>query len=822
MSPDITPDDTFRVVVLSIGKRAAFHDTTVSALTDLASASGHKLTISCHGVSSSAGHGQRRPEQSAYAHVLAKAGRYLSAVIPTADIHVVAADTAESAARAVAAMQHSHRIHPQPIVLIDAEGSGVGTGPFESSLNDISQSLTEVWPAHLHTSPEHIVVYTESLQYDVQMARPYLLRHMPEERWTLAGDLVCVFTDHLQRCLSSATVRTAVNKGRSALAIALHQYLTQQAGPSWGLHYYTGSVVSSFIDDLDRIATTSSNPVLRGPSEHSLACGALARWQLDEAPYLIVVTSGMVDEFRGTLANLRDSHARGFIVCADSPSSAWYPFQGTVHHAEDSRAVLAARDIAHVYMEDPAQLRQDLEKALEAYAQGRGPVVILATPAVLNATEPLEPFARTPRPPNPRAQVVREDHLAPIVDIVNRDPGRLLWQVGSVTDEAADLTYDIAHRAGIGLTDSLTRPGNVSQYRDGHAVPEYLGTLGLYGFSSRVYDYLHCEGRLRRRAEQCLFFLGSRLGEAATPFSPRHLRRLLRIVQVTEREKHLSPFADHPLLADTTAFLRAVRERLDVDPGTLVSRRQALASARESPSDALHALPVLPMSANYFFHQLRQTLELLIKQLGYSYTGVYDVGRGGLSAVRNLPRTGRGFSGWYGRALMGDALQAVPAIALTREDNVLAFVGDGASQLVPDIVPTLVQQVCLYGRQLHRNLTVFRLIDGGHSVIRSYHEGRSGAEVSRQMQLVHLLEPEWTKNFGPLTVNHRHLTHVTQAGLGETLLQQATVNICSVPLTHNNEGDGLSLLSSLGWQRDELSELSITMARTATRNADQR
>ena len=50
---------------------------------------------------------------------------------------------------------------------------------------------------------------------------------------------------------------------------------------------------------LGAAARAVGNPVLRGPSEHSLACGALARWQLDGAPYLIVVTSGMVDEFRG-------------------------------------------------------------------------------------------------------------------------------------------------------------------------------------------------------------------------------------------------------------------------------------------------------------------------------------------------------------------------------------------------------------------------------------------------------------------------------------------------------------------------------------------
>ncbi|MFD0431001.1 hypothetical protein ACFQ60_38030 [Streptomyces zhihengii] len=34
-----------------------------------------------------------------------------------------------------------------------------------------------------------------------------------------------------------------------------------------------------------------------------------------------------------------------------------------------------------------------------------------------------------------------------------------------------------------------------------------------------------------------------------------------------------------------------------------------------------------------------------------------------------------------------------------------------------------------------------------------------------------------------------------------------------MPLEHNNEGDGLSLLSSLGWQRDRLPDLAFGMAR---------
>ncbi|MGK5544276.1 hypothetical protein ACSNOH_06035 [Streptomyces sp. URMC 127] len=809
------------IFVFSIGKRAAFHTAVLHALSDLTDDSERRLVTACPDRTAAPRHRTpAHPSIPAYAGIVAKARRFLNGALPAADVHLVTADTPARAARTAGALP----IEPAgaesiALVLLDAEGAGLSTAPFETSVADALEALTAALPERLRDGlgARRTAVYTESTGHEVHVARPYLLRHMPDDRSALAADIVCLFTDGIQHLLTGSALRAASRGNLSALARSLHGFLTEQAGASWGLHYYTGSVVSSLIRDLDLLAAESGNPVLRGPSEHSLACGALARWQLDEAPFVIVVTSGMVDEFRGTLANLRDARARGFIVCADSPVSAWYPFQGTVHGAEDSRTVLAARGIPHVYLDDPDRLEAGLAEARAAYAQDRGPVVLLTTPAVLDATAVPEP--PTTDQDTPRAPVldVREDTLAPVMDIINQGPSRLLWQCGHLNHEESGLVHDIARRAGIALADSLTRPGSVAKYRGGHVVDAYLGTLGLYGFSARVHDFLHHGGRLRPRSDQCLFFLKSRIGESATPFSRRVLQRSLRIVQVTREPEHLAPFADHPVLSDAHAFLRAVRERLDVDPDVLAARTEAIARTRDSASDAVHELPVLPMSANYFFRQLHLVLDHLISKEGYTYTGVYDVGRGGLSAVRNLPRTGPGFSGWYGRALMGDALQAVPAIALTRDDNVLAFIGDGASALVPDILPTLVQQVCLYGQRLRRNLTVFRLIDGGHSVIRTYHEGRSGADLSRQTQVLHLLDPEWTRSFGELTVHHRHVNDVDPATVRAWLRQPATVNLCSVLLSHNNEGDGLSLLSSHGWQRDELSDLTFAVIRAGQR-----
>jgi hypothetical protein len=352
----------------------------------------------------------------------------------------------------------------------------------------------------------------------------------------------------------------------------------------------------------------------------------------------------------------------------------------------------------------------------------------------------------------------------------------------------------------------------VARYRDGRLVEEYLGTLGLYGYSARVYEYLHRDGRLKPRDEQCLFFLKSRIGEIATPFSERTLRRAMRIVQVTHDPRHRAPFADHPVIADLAPFLRAVRDRLDVEPAVLRWRRDAIRSTRDSASDVIGGLPLRPMTVNYFFRRLGAVLQRLITTQGYAYTGVFDVGRGGLSAVRNLPRTGPGFSGWYGRALMGDALQAVPALALTRPGNLLAFVGDGAAALVPGILPTLVQQVCLGEARLAGNLSVFQLIDGGLSLIRTYREARQASTAGYQAALLTTVDGDWRRGYGPLEVVHRRLHEVDPAALGSQLTEPATVNLYSVLLTHTNEGDGLSLLASLGWQRDQLPELAFAAA----------
>jgi len=643
--------------------------------------------------------------------------------------------------------------------------------------------------------PASVHVYTEP--DDVALAaEPWTTRWLPEREWVIEADLVCAFTDAIQNHHAD---RLRVQPRPTALSIALTTFLDEQAEGRWGLHYYTGSVVANLIDDLERHAVANGNPVVRGPSEHSLACSALARWQLDGVPALITVTSGMADEFRGTLANLRDARARGFIVCADSRPGQWFPFQGTIHGSEDSRAVMRARGLATVHCDRPDRMAEQLAKAFRAYHADTGPVVLFVTREVLETTEPAAvPTVRRP------ATHTAPSEVDELVRVLNTEPVRLLCQVGPV--ESPDLVHTLAREAGVALADTLTHPGSVSRHRDGAVVEEYLGTLSLYGYSARVHEFLHRDGKLRPRTEQALLFLNSRIAEVDTPFSQLATRRT-KPLQVVPHAAEVAPFAQIGITGPVPAVLRAVLSRLDVDPSVLALRRAAIRSTANSFSDVVGLLPVLPMSPNYFFRRLHGVLEALIRD-GYRYTGVYDVGRAALSAVCNLPRTGPGFSGWFGRALMGDALSALPGIVLGRRDNVLAFVGDGAAGLVPDIVPTLVRQAVADRVSLPRNVSIFTFVNGGHSVIRTYRESMRPDAVGAQTGVLTLPESDWRRQLGDLTMTHRRLTDIDALA---TQLLEPGLNTYTVPLGHNNEGDGLSLMAAVGWQRDELTSRTLAV-----------
>lgn len=738
-----------------------------------------------------------------YTAVLTRATAYLEAQAPDLAFHLHLDDGLDGAdVRAAAAGVQRIRV-----LLLDADSAGPAEPADGTPGPEAIERALAAWAPGLRpeVSSYGVVVYRGADDRRLQPTARYGLRVTPAESWLLAADVVCAVTDHVEtRMLRTAGGADPSAVKETTLSAALAGFLTERAGSGWSLWSYTGSVVSTLIADLERRARAAGAPVLRGASEHALAAGAQARWMLDGTPFLIVVTSGMVDEFRGTLANLRQAGARGFIVCADSAADSWFPFQGTVHRDEDSRAVLKARDLPTVYLERVSDLANGLREAYQAFDEGLGPVMLLASSSVLSTRDPAPPVPAAP--PAPRVEVGPPDVVDAVARMVASERRTLLWQVGAGAEDPAtsDLLLRTAEEVGAALCDSLTRPGTVPGYRDGRPVPGYLGTLGLYGYSSAVFDYLHQDGKLRPRDAQSVFFLGSRIAEAATPFSARTMSRGLSIVQVSDNAAHLAPFAQFPVHGRVGDFLLRLRDRVRTDPEVLAFRREAIARAqrvaRAEAADPVAALPVRPLTPNSFFLQVARVLRGLIESEGYQYTGVFDVGRGGASAVRNLPRTGPGFSGWYGRALMGDALAATPAIALTRPGNVLAFIGDGASAMVPDPLPILLQQLCLEGHALRGNLSVFRLLNGCHSIIRTYRETRYREAEGGQTTVVNLLEDEWSRAFGPVRVTHRRIEEVDAAALACQLTEPGVVNLYSVLLSHNSEGDGLSLLSAASWR----------------------
>ncbi len=667
-------------------------------------------------------------------------------------------------------------------------------------------------PASLRI-PNAVVAYSHISDNEIWSESPIVIRHMPEQRWVFTSEIICSCMDYLGYIAFNKRLLRNLDRPQplATLATELTNFLCDRAGNDWLFLSYTGSVVSTLIQSVMTIAQKKQVPCLRGPNEHSLACSAMANWQLYRRPFLITVTNAMLDEFKGTLANLREANAKGIIVCGECRDGHWFPFQGTINADEDSRAVLTARDIPYVYLDSADTLAADLRQAYDAYESARGPVVLLVTANVLQLSGPLKepiPYPRsTPAPPPSQAQTKpdnarrcqqTEQALAAVMDMINRRPMRLLWQMGHMSNEAVRLVHTIAKRGGIALADSLTRPGTVTKFVDGQLNENYLGVLGIYGFSARIHRYLHTAGKLNHKDEQCIFFLQSKLTQAATPFTAAKCTK----VQLTHNPNHMCPSTEYPLHMDLLPFLHYVDRHLDVDPEVLRFRRQLLRSIPHSTSDVISRIPSSPMSHNYFFYRLNQVIEDLICNHGYRYTGVYDVGRASASAIRNVTRTGPGFSGWYGRALMGDALMAVPSLAMAGKNNIVAFIGDGAKALVPDILPTILEAEAEGRTPIVHNVTVFYLLNGSHSMIRSYQELVRGNLTSRQMSIVSRLTPDHDWHCGDLEITHKTLESFDADYLHRALKKPRCINFLSVLLSHNSEGDGLSLITERQWQRD--------------------
>ena len=637
----------------------------------------------------------------------------------------------------------------------------------------------------------------------------YLYRVRPQDTSLLRADLLCCFMDFYELTfLNTRARRGEKNRDNVTLALELVAFLNNRSQPrEWDCYYYTGSIVSSLIETIEKALYQQNQFCFMGPNEHSLACGAMANWKLYARPFLIVVTSAMADEFKGTLANLREARAKGFIVVAENREDAWFPFQGTRTQEENMMDVIKAKKLPAVYLKDSETLATDLQTAFEFYESGEGPVFLFVTQQVLQSKQPLsvaadqlypKPKVVVPAPSSPQT----EQDFEKIVRLLNEEKTRIIWQVGQLSEEEYNLTIEIADAAGLALCDNLSRPGNVSKYKNGQLVPQYLGTLSLYGFSQRAFRYMHNHGKLNPKDSQVLFFFKSKISQINSPFSESAMKNKLRIGQISANPTHLARFVDFPCAMDSLEFLRKLRRALNVKPEVRAFREETLKQLPFTTGDIVSKVATQPLHPNYFFSELNQIVEELIVKEGYDYTGVYDVGRNGVSGYRNVARTRPGFSGWYGRALMGDALLSVNALAVTSPVNILAFVGDGARGVVPDIRASMVENIAHMYRPgaFRKNITIFYMINGLVGLINTYQERMMSHRARRQMRCVSLLDPDVKIKVGDLTVQQRNLYSFDADFIRESLLAPGQLNFFSVITNHNNTGDGMSLLAADNWQ----------------------
>jgi thiamine pyrophosphate-dependent acetolactate synthase large subunit-like protein len=753
------------------------------------------------------------PPNALHEEARSLARRYLERSGWTPAITIVQAPSLEAAAARLSALAGRTDPGPLGMLYIDGASTGLEGDPkLEEHVEAFHERLAAAGVAAIR-SPYAVIVHRRTPRWSGGanlLADRYLERLLAPDRGTLRTEQLAALMDFVERTFDRPrNHKAALRDHATTLGDEVVRFLSDRRGSDWLLFYYTGSSVSPLIDHLERTAGEHGVLAIRAANEHGLACGALANHLLHGRPSLFVVGTAMMDEMRGTLANLRSAGAQGFILCPEADEGSWFTFQGTITADEDMRAVLAARRIPHVYLESPDTLPERLEEAFRLYEEARGPVVLLMTQGVLDAKGPLpRPLVYPPRssakPATVELSAPQKDGVAAALAILNRERVRVLWQASRMDAEEEALVHEIAERAGVALVDTLGHPG--PSHRGGKRVPGYLGTLGLYGFNQPWFAFLHEGGKLLPRAEQCLFFLKSKVGQRTTNFTPGR-RGGIRMVQLTRRPDHVAPDVDLALVMDAKDFLLAVRDGLDVDPEVRrhrVAAIQAALAARPPALDLASRVPTQPMSPNYFFRELGALFERMIAEDGYTYTGVFDVGRCSVSATRSVPRTGRGWSGWYGRALMGDAPAALPALAVTEPGDVVAFVGDGGRSIVADPLPALLENAEAHPSRFDKSVTIFYFSNGTFSGIRTYRERLSSKWGGRQMRTFDILQPDADQQLGPL----RFVRRTLGGGAGfdgelvrDALLARRRVNVITVLLGHNNDDDGFTLVSA-GWQRD--------------------
>ncbi|HLO96495.1 MAG TPA: hypothetical protein VK195_19460, partial [Burkholderiaceae bacterium] len=421
------------------------------------------------------------PPPSLYAGLLDQARRYLAQQARPVALRAFFFESPTDWQQALADPVHGLRDCSLELFVLQAPDASTGL-----SLPARLRALAQEAGRPLRCSPHSFLLYLQRADEDFHQRPSALwteastgglhLRLPHPEVDTRRADLLRVLLDHLDHAHHNRLLARSVDAAERppALARALHAFMQQRWPGRWDFHGYTGSVIAAFIEGMRQLGQADGRPQLGGVNEHALACAAMAGWQLFGRAFVLAVTSGMVDEFKGTLANLQRTRAPGFIVCADSARGQWQAFQGTVEQAGDGRTLMQARGLSQVYIECPDQLEAGLRQAFAALEQGEGPVVIFASPAVLESGLAIDepglgcPGRILPGPPRPdRLPEVDAAQWQALLSLINTQPRRLLWFCGRLDDEERALVHEIAEAAGIALCDGIAHPGSVAAYAGG-------------------------------------------------------------------------------------------------------------------------------------------------------------------------------------------------------------------------------------------------------------------------------------------------------------------------------------------------------------------
>lgn len=659
----------------------------------------------------------------------------------------------------------------------------------EFSQKENTNILNSPYSNVLFISYENFLISENHLQKD------YIMRVIPKNYLLLCDEILCRLLDFYDfSLLNKMAKRAQKNTNRlSSLARSLCEFMGQQKN-FWNFSFYTGSVISSLIDGFYQLAPKNQGKIIRGPSEHSLAAMALVNYLLFQKPFIIAITSGMLDEFRGSLANLIQAKAKGFIICANNRKDQWLAFQGGTSISENIEEVLTAKNISFISIELIEDIAQKLSIAFSYYLQNKGPVVILASQQVL------ENFGDLPQiiyniPEIKKNIIADQNSLEKILDIINNQKIRILMQCNFLDDQERKFVYEIAEKAQIALCDSLTHPGSVRSL-DAPA-KQFLGSLGLYATSHNIHHFLYEGTKLRAKEEQWLFFLKSKIAQSSHPFSESELKNKLNLVQVEEDKKFNAPNVSININCNLIDFLKFINDNLNINPAVFLYRKNILEQYKDPYVSSLDNHPIMPMSVNFFMSCLRNLLTDNINN-GYKYIGLYDVGRFGLSAIRELPRTNNSFSGWYGKALMGDAYMGILGLIESPENNILAFVGDGAKQMMPDIESSILEYLD-NGGNFNKNLTIFFGLNGTTSLIETYQNRAKFTKSKKQMGIFNRITPDKNYIFNKIKIRHITIKEFNQDIILSLINSKPSINFINVILSHNSEGTGISTLSYDEW-----------------------